>query len=105
VVTLTLLFFLLASGDLFLRRVIALVAGPHERSRAGEIAHEIEKQVSRYLYASTGINVVFGVVTGLAMHALGLPTRSCGVSSRASRPTFPYLGGLIAAASSGWRGF
>ena len=57
VVTLTLLFFLLASGDLFLRRVIALVAGPQERSRAGEIAREIEKQVSRYLYASTGINV------------------------------------------------
>ncbi len=45
VVALTLLFFLLASGDLFLRRVIALVAGPQERSRAGEIALEIEKQL------------------------------------------------------------
>jgi len=98
VVTLTLLFFLLASGDLFLRRVIALVAGPKERSRAGEIAREIEKQVSRYLYASTGINVVFGVVTALAMHALGLPNALLWGVVAGLTAFIPYLGGLIAAA-------
>jgi len=104
VVTLTLLFFLLASGDLFLRRVIALVAGPQERSRAGEIAHEIEKQVSRYLYASTGINVVFGVVTALAMHALGLPNAVLWGVVAGLTAFIPYLGGLIAAALIGMAG-
>src|SRR2546428_3316747 len=97
VVTLTLLFFLLASGDLFLRRVIALVAGPQERSRAGEIAREIEKQVSRYLYASTGINVVFGVVAGLALRLLGLPNALLWGVVAALTSFIPYLGGLAAA--------
>ncbi|HEY2944854.1 MAG TPA: AI-2E family transporter [Vicinamibacteria bacterium] len=101
IVTLTLLFFLLASGDLFLRRVIALVAGPQERSRAGEIAREIEKHVSRYLYASTGINVAFGVVTALAMHLLGLPNALLWGVVAGLTAFIPYLGGLIAAALIG----
>jgi predicted PurR-regulated permease PerM len=101
VVVLTLLFFLLASGDLFLRRVIALVAGPKDRIRAGEIAHEIEKQVSRYLYASTGINVVFGVVTALVVHALGLPNAVLWGAVAGLTSFIPYLGGLIAAALIG----
>ena len=97
VVTITLLFFLLASGDLFLRRVIALVAGPRDRSRAGDIAREIEKQVSRYLYASTGINAVFGVITALAMWLLGLPNALLWGVIAAFTSFIPYLGGLIAA--------
>jgi len=97
VVALTLLFFLLASGDLFLRRVIALVAGPQERSRAGEIAREIEKQVSRYLYATTGINAVFGVVAGLALRLLGLPNALLWGVVAALTSFIPYLGGLAAA--------
>jgi predicted PurR-regulated permease PerM len=101
VVVLTLLFFLLASGDLFLRRVIALVGGPKDRSRAGELALEIERQVSRYLYASTGINVVFGVVTAIAMHALGLPNSVLWGVVAGLTSFIPYLGGLIAAALIG----
>jgi predicted PurR-regulated permease PerM len=97
VVALTLLFFLLASGDLFLRRMIALVGGPKDRTRAGEIAHEIEKQVSRYLYASTGMNVVFGVVAGLAMRLLGLPNALLWGVVAGLTSFIPYLGGLIAA--------
>jgi len=97
IVVLTLLYFLLASGDLFLRRVIALVAGPTERSRAGDIAREIEKQVSRYLYATTGINVVFGVVAALAMHLLGLPNAMLWGAVAGLTSFIPYLGGLVAA--------
>jgi predicted PurR-regulated permease PerM len=104
VVVLTLLFFLLASGDLFLRRVIALVGGPKDRSRAGELALEIERQVSRYLYASTGINVLFGVVTALAMHALGLPNALLWGVVAGLTSFIPYLGGLIAAALIGMAG-
>jgi len=97
IVVLTLLYFLLASGDLFLRRVIALVAGPTERNRAGEIAREIEKQVSRYLYATTGINVVFGVVAALAMYLLGLPNAMLWGAVAGLTSFIPYLGGLVAA--------
>src|SRR5438552_4105835 len=84
--------------------ILALVAGPQERSRAGEIAREIEKQVSRYLYASTGINVVFGVVTALAMHLLGLPNALLWGVVAGLTAFIPYLGGLIAAALIGMAG-
>jgi predicted PurR-regulated permease PerM len=101
VVVLTLLFFLLASGDLFLRRLIALMAGPKDRTRAGEIALEIERQVSRYLYASTGINVVFGLITALVVHALGLPNAVLWGVVAGLTSFIPYLGGLVAAALIG----
>ncbi len=101
VVSLTLLFFLLASGDLFLRRVIALVAGPQERDRSREIAREIEKQVSRYLYASTGINAAFGVVAGLTMYLFGMPNALLWGVVAGFTSFIPYLGGLIAAVMIG----
>lgn len=101
VVVLTLLYFLLASGDLFLRRVIALVAGPQDKSRAGEIALEIEKQVSRYLYATTGLNAIFGVLTAIAMHVLGLPNAMLWGVVAGLTSFIPYLGGLIAGALIG----
>jgi predicted PurR-regulated permease PerM len=101
VVSLTLLFFLLASGDLFLRRVIALVAGPQERDRSREIAREIEKQVSRYLYASTGINAVFGVVVGLTMYLFGMPNALLWAVVAGFTSFIPYLGGLIASVMIG----
>lgn len=97
VVVLTMLFFLLASGDLFLRRVIALVAGPRDRIRAGEVAREIEKQVSRYLYANTGINAAFGAITAGAMWLLGLPNALLWGVIAGFTSFIPYLGGLIAA--------
>ena len=98
VVVLTLLYFLLGSGDLFLRRVIALVAGPRDKGRAGEISLEIEKQVSRYLFASTAINAVFGVVAALAMWLLGLPNAMLWGVVAGLTSFIPYLGGLIAGA-------
>jgi predicted PurR-regulated permease PerM len=98
VVVLTLLYFLLASGDLFLRRLITLVADPKDRSRAAEIALQIERQVSRYLYASTGINAAFGAVAALAMWLLGLPNAVLWGVVAGLTSFIPYLGGLIAAA-------
>jgi predicted PurR-regulated permease PerM len=97
VVALTLLFFLLASGDPFLRRVITLVSGPQDKDRSREIATEIEKQVSRYLYATTGINAAFGVVVGATMFLFGLPNALLWGVVAGFTSYIPYLGGLIAA--------
>ena len=97
VVALTLLFFLLASGDPFLRRVITLVSGPQDKDRSREIALQIEKQVSRYLYAATGINAAFGVVVGVTMFLLGMPNALLWGVVAGFTSFIPYLGGLIAA--------
>jgi len=97
VVSLTLLFFLLASGDVFLRRVIAMLSEAPDRARAGEIAREVEKQVSRYLYASTGINAAFGVVVGVSLALLGMPNALMWGVLAGVTSFIPYLGGLVSA--------
>jgi predicted PurR-regulated permease PerM len=101
VVALTLLFFLLGSGDVVLRRIIELVAGPEKRSHAGDLAREIEKQVSGYLYSSTAINAAFGLVTAHVMYLLGLPNPLLWGAIAGLTSFIPYLGGLIAAALIG----
>ena len=68
-----LLFLLLASGDLFLGKVIKVLPRLADKKRAVQIARETQAQVSSYLVTTTLVNVAFGVVIGVAMHLLGMP--------------------------------
>lgn len=69
-----LLYFLLASGDMFLRKLIRVIPNLADKIRAVEITRTIQAQIGRYFGAITTINVTLGVVTGVAMGWLGLPT-------------------------------
>ena len=81
VLVLVLLFFLLASGDMSLREDRARdTAVPRQAARAVRIAHDIERQLSRYLLTITLVNAGTGAAVGLAMWALGMP-RSAAVSA------------------------
>jgi predicted PurR-regulated permease PerM len=66
------LFFLLLSGDTFLRRLVQVL--PHFRSKrqAVDIAQQIERDVSRYLLTITILNLVVGVAFGGATLFCGL---------------------------------
>ncbi|MGR3493472.1 MAG: AI-2E family transporter, partial [Shimia sp.] len=57
---LILLFFILASGSLFYERLIQAMPTLAEKKRALQIAYDIEKDVSRYLFAITLINAGLG---------------------------------------------
>src|SRR5262249_56585614 len=70
----SLLFFLLASGDLFLRKLVSVLPSFHDKKLAVEISHQIEQDVSRYLLAISCINAAFGAAVGGSMYLLGLPT-------------------------------
>lgn len=71
--TLVLLYFLLACGDLFLRKTIAVTPRLADKKRAVDIAHQVESAVSTYLLTVTIINVGLGGVVALAMYVLGVP--------------------------------
>ena len=60
VVVIVLLYFLLASGDLFLRKLIKVLPTFKDKKRAVEIAREIESNISTYLFTVTLINVGVG---------------------------------------------
>jgi predicted PurR-regulated permease PerM len=70
--TMVILFFLLAAGDRLLRGLIEVLPTFSDKRQAVDIAAEIQRQIGGYLVTITLMNAAVGVVTGLAMWALGL---------------------------------
>lgn len=71
--TLVLLFFLLACGDLFLRKTIAATRRLSDKKRAVDILRQVESAVSTYLLTVTTINIGLGAAVALALYLLGVP--------------------------------
>ena len=70
--TVVLLFFLLASGDLFLRRVVEILPTLSNKKQAVEISREIESNISSYLATISAMNLCVGILTGIACYLCGL---------------------------------
>ena len=66
------LFYLLVSGETFLRRLVEILPRFKDKRRAVEISLHIETDVSAYLFTITGINLVVGVATGFVMWVLAV---------------------------------
>lgn len=52
-----LLFFLLASGDVFLRKLVTVIPTFRDKKRAVDITRQIETDISFYLLSFTSVNV------------------------------------------------
>jgi predicted PurR-regulated permease PerM len=70
--TALLLFFLLISGDLFLRRIIEILPTMSNKKQAVTITNEIQQTVSGYLATITLMNAAVGLLTGIAAYFCGL---------------------------------
>jgi predicted PurR-regulated permease PerM len=90
-----LFFFLLASGDLFLAKVIKVIPRLEDKKRAVQIARETEDQISSYLGTTAAINVVFGAVVAVAMWWLEMPNPALWGVVAGLTNFVPYLGGLV----------
>ena len=71
--TLILLYFLLASGDSFLRKLVRILPRLRDKVRAVEVTREIQHEIGRYFLTVGCINIALGVVTAIAMWILGMP--------------------------------
>jgi predicted PurR-regulated permease PerM len=91
---LILLYFLLAYDGVFLAKLIKLMPTLSDKKRAVSIAHEIEGQISRYLFTSTIINCCLGLAVGTAVGLLGLPNPLLWGAMVAVLNFIPYLGAL-----------
>jgi predicted PurR-regulated permease PerM len=94
-VVFTLLFFLLASGDRLVSKLVMAMPRLQDRKRAADITREIERQVSAYLYVTTLINVGFGAVVALTMAVMGMPNAALWGVLAAVTSYIPYLGGML----------
>ena len=70
--TVVLLFFLLVSGDLFLRRLVEILPTFSNKKQAVEISREIESNISSYLATISLMNLGVGILTGIAAYFCGL---------------------------------
>jgi predicted PurR-regulated permease PerM len=70
--TIVVLFFLLNSGDTFLRRMVEIVPSFSDKRRVVALSQQIEENISAYLLTVSVMNAAVGVATGLSAWALGL---------------------------------
>lgn len=70
--TVLVLFFLLVSGDTFLRRLVEVLPRFKNKRQAVEIFQQIESDVAAYLFTITIMNLVVGVATGAVMAFCGV---------------------------------
>ena len=95
VVVMVLLYFLLASGDLFLRKLIKVLPTFTDKKRAVEIAREVEHNISTYVFTVTLINVGVGVAVGTGVWLLGMPNPVLWGVLACALTYIPYLGAMI----------
>jgi predicted PurR-regulated permease PerM len=90
-----LLFFLLSSGDLFLRKLVSVLPTLHDKKVAVEISRQIEHDISTYLLAISVINVCFGAAVAIAMRIIGLPNSVLWGVMAGFLHFIPFLGALV----------
>jgi predicted PurR-regulated permease PerM len=93
--TLVLLYFLLASGDFFLRKLVTVLPRFGDKKQAVEIAQQVQSDVSHYLFTITVINAALGVVVAGALYALGMPSPALWGTMAAVLNYIPFLGHVV----------
>jgi predicted PurR-regulated permease PerM len=99
-------FFVLASGDLFKRKIVKLAGPSLEKKKVTvQILDEIGTQISRFLFVRVVTSVVVGVATWLAFTLVGLQEAAFWGLAAGIFNSIPYFGPLIVAAGTALVGF
>ena len=96
--TLVMLFFLIASGDMFYEKIVALNPTFRDKRRAIGIVYDIERKISRYFLTITTINAGLGVAVGIALWALGMPNPALFGVLAFVLNFIPFIGAIVGAA-------
>ncbi|QAX28783.1 AI-2E family transporter [Leisingera sp. NJS204] len=94
---LLLLFFLVASGDMFLTKTVQSFNRFSDKRRAVEVLYAVEDRLGYYLGGITIINAGLGVAIAIAMHLWGLPNALVFGFTAFGLNFVPFLGGLMGA--------
>jgi predicted PurR-regulated permease PerM len=101
-IVLLLIYFLLASGEHFRRKLVQLVGPSLSRKKdAVRMLEEIDVQIQRCLLAIVGSNVLVGLGTWIVFAALGMEQAGVWGAAAAVLHTIPYLGPVLIAIGGG----
>ena len=70
--TILFLFFLLVSGDTFLRRLVEILPSFSDKRQAVDIFQQVESDISAYLVTITLMNAAVGIATAMVMWLTGI---------------------------------
>lgn len=90
-----LLYFLLASGDMFLRKLVTVLPTFRDKKQAVEIAHRVQSDISHYLLTITVINAALGALTAIALYLYGVPSPLLWGAMVALFNYVPFLGPAV----------
>ncbi len=96
-VTLIVLYFLLATGDLFRLKLVRAIHRLEDKKRALTVLTDIEHQVSVFLSTQTLINIGLGAVVAVVVWAMGVPNPVLWGLMVALANFIPFFGFIIAA--------
>ena len=98
-IALVLALFLLSTGTLFYERTIGLLPLMSEKKRALRAMYDVERQVSRYLFTITAINIGLGVVIAGALSLYGMENAVLWGAIATALNFLPFLGALVGTAA------
>jgi predicted PurR-regulated permease PerM len=96
-IVIILLYFLLATGDLFLRKLIAIMPTDENKSRVVDIARSVKKDISFYLLTLTLTNLGYGVLVGGIAWYLGVESPLLWGALTFFLSFAPYVGPVVIA--------
>jgi predicted PurR-regulated permease PerM len=90
--TLVLVYLLLASGDLFLQKLVRVMPTLSDKKRAVEVSHEIQQNISNYLFSVSLINIGLGIAVSGGLYFMGVPNAAMWGMLAAVLNFVPYFG-------------
>jgi predicted PurR-regulated permease PerM len=94
-------FFLLASGDLFKRKLVKLAGPSLEKKRITvQILDDINRQIARFLLVRVITSIVVGVATWIAFRMVGLEQAAFWAVAAGIFNSIPYFGPVIVAGAT-----
>ena len=93
--------FLMGSGDLFYEKLIRVLPTLSDKKNALRIVLDVEREVSAYLIALTGINAGLAAAVGIGFWFIGMPTPHLWALLAFILNFIPYLGPIAGMLLSG----
>jgi predicted PurR-regulated permease PerM len=106
VVVIVLVFYFLAAGDLYKRKIVKIIGSTlSEKRLTVEILNDIDAHIGRYLIARSLVSAIVGVATWAAFWWLGMPEPGVWGFGAGLLNVIPYVGPIAIAAGSALVGF
>ena len=93
--TLVLLYLLLASGDLFLQKLVRVMPTLRDKKSAVGISHEIQQNISNYLFSVSLINIGLGLIVSGGLYIMRVPNAAMWGMLVALLNFVPYFGPVV----------